>query len=155
MNKRSVPEMACACMAARQAARLVTQFYDAELRDHLPVPQFGLLSVIAGRPGCSQALLSRMLDFDKTTLSRNMKLLEQNGLIARADPVAMAASQDRRERGYRLTPQGFKRLNAAKPAWNRAQTRLRSAMTASQWQAMWQTFGNLASAAHQAGDSAT
>ena len=38
-------ELECACLAMRQAARMVTQFYGAELHGRLEIPQFGLLSV--------------------------------------------------------------------------------------------------------------
>jgi len=136
--------MNCACANARHAARLITQLYEDELREHLPVPQFGLLSVIQHRPGCNQAILARQLDFDKTTLSRNLKLLEKNGWIRHVE------SDDLRERGYHLTPSGTKILSAARPAWERAQNRLRKAMTDEQWNAMEQTFGALTTAAREA-----
>ncbi len=124
-------------------SRVITQLYDAELRDHLAVPQFGLLSMIEARPGCNQATLSRQLDFDKTTLSRNLKLMENKGWIVHV------ASDDQRERGYRATDSGVKLLKAARPGWKRAQDRLRSAMTVDQWEAMWRTFDDLANAAQQ------
>jgi DNA-binding MarR family transcriptional regulator len=138
------PEITCACFAARHVARLVTQLYDEELREQVAMPQFGMLTVIEKLPGCNQATLARALDFDKTTLSRNLKLLERNGWIAHA------ASQDQRERGYRLTPEGSKVLRAAKPAWKRAQRRLQDAMSASEWDGMWQSFGDISKAVRQA-----
>ena len=136
-------QFGCACAAVRHASRLITQIYEEELREHLAVPQFALLSVLEQRPGCSQALLAKALDLDKTTLSRNLSLMERNGWIGRA------SSDDRRERGYRLTAAGSKLLKAARPGWKRAQDRLRAAMTAGQWEAMWQTFGDIANAARQ------
>jgi DNA-binding MarR family transcriptional regulator len=140
------PGLQCACVAIRRTSRLITQLYDAELRDHLAVPQFGLLSMIEGRPGCNQATLAKELDFDKTTLSRNLKLMESKGWISHV------ASDDQRERGYRVTDRGLKLLKAARPGWKRAQERLRSAMTDEQWATMWQTFGDLAKAAHRVRD---
>ena len=137
------PGLQCACVAIRRTSRVITQLYELELRGHLAVPQFGLLSMIEGRPGCNQATLARQLDFDKTTLSRNLKLMESKGWIAHA------ASDDQRERGYRVTDRGQKLLRAARPGWKRAQERLRSAMTGDQWEAMWRTFDDLAKAAHQ------
>jgi DNA-binding MarR family transcriptional regulator len=134
----------CACVAIRRTARLITQLYEEELPEHLAMPQFGLLSVIENRPGCNQATLARELDFDKTTLSRNLKLMESNGWIAHV------ASNDRRERGYHVTAGGLKLLKAARPGWKHAQDRLRAALTNDQWEAMWGTFGDLANAAHQA-----
>jgi DNA-binding MarR family transcriptional regulator len=144
MNKPPSIEFECACAAIRQASRLVTQIYEEELREHLAVPQFALLSMLQALPGCNQATLARRLDFDKTTLSRNLKLLQKNGWIEHT------ASDDQRERGFCLTSAGTKLLNAAKPGWKRAQSRLRSAMTGGQWEAMWQTFGDVTQAARRA-----
>jgi len=143
-RKVSAPEFVCACAAVRHAARLITQLYEDELRDHLAVPQFGLLSVIEQRPGCNQATLARTLDFDKTTLSRNLKLMKRKGWIGHA------VSNDQRERGYHLTAAGQKLLRAARPGWKRAQARLRSAMSREQWETMWGTFGTMTKAAHDA-----
>jgi DNA-binding MarR family transcriptional regulator len=136
-------DLECACAAVRHASRLITQIYEDELREHLAVPQFALLSVLDSRPGCSQAVLAKALDFDKTTLSRNLKLMESKGWIAHS------ASADQRERGYRLTPAGLKLLKAAKPGWKRAQHRLRTAMTSDRWNAMWRTFDDIRAAVHQ------
>jgi DNA-binding MarR family transcriptional regulator len=140
----SPAELPCVCAAARHAARLLTQLYEKEHGGHLAAPQFALLSVIRHRPGASQAVLARQLDFDKTTLSRNLKLLEKNGWIRHA------GSDDLRERGFHLMPAGTKVLAAAAPAWKRAQNRIRSAMTEKQWHAMWQTFGAITAAAREA-----
>ena len=134
----------CACVAIRRTSRLITQLYEEELREHLAMPQFGLLSVIDSRPGCNQATLARELDFDKTTLSRNLKLMESKGWIAHV------ASNDQRERGYHVTAAGLKLLKAARPGWKRAQERFRAALTDEQWKGMWRTFGDLVNAAHQA-----
>lgn len=144
MKKAATTQFGCACAAVRHASRLITQIYEEELREHLAMPQFALLSALHALPGCNQAALARRLDFDKTTLSRNLKLLEKNGWIE------YTASDDRRERGYRLTPTGAKLLASAKPGWKRAQSRLRAAMKASQWDAMWETFGNITDAARRA-----
>jgi len=119
---------------------MVTQFYGAELGGRLEIPQFGLLSMLDGRPGCPQAALARALNLDKTTLSRNLKLMEKNGWIARAE------SDDLRERGYHLTPPGKKLLQAARPGWKRAQARFRAAMGDGRWDAMWGVLEEIAEA---------
>jgi DNA-binding MarR family transcriptional regulator len=133
-------ELECACLAIRQAARMVTQFYGAELHGRLEVPQFGLLSVLDRRPRSSQSALARALNLDKTTLSRNLKLMEKNGWIERSE------SDDRRERGFRLTAEGKQLLRTARPAWKRAQGKFRAAMGGGHWDAMWSTLGNIARA---------
>jgi len=139
-----LPEIDCACATVRRAARLVTQLYDEELRPHLQASQFALLSVLEKRPGCNQSILARALAFDKTTLSRNLGLMERNGWIEHTE------AGDQRERGFRLTGAGRKLLLAARPGWRRAQDRLRSTMTGTQWDAMWHVFRNITNAAHNA-----
>jgi DNA-binding MarR family transcriptional regulator len=132
--------MDCACLAIRQAARMVTQFYGAELGGRLEIPQFGLLSMLDGRPGCPQVALARALNLDKTTLSRNLKLMEKNGWIARAK------SDDLRERGFHLTAEGKKLLRAARPRWKRAQEKFQAAMGDGRWNAMWSVLGGIGEA---------
>jgi DNA-binding MarR family transcriptional regulator len=128
------PDIVCACATLRRLARLVTQLYDEELRPHLPASQFALLSAVEARPGCNQSMLARTLAFDKTTLSRNLAVLKRNGWIDKA------TADDLRERGVRLTADGAKLLARARPGWRHAQNRLRSTMTAAQWNAMWRVF---------------
>jgi len=133
-------ELDCACLAIRQAARLVTQFYGAELHGRLEIPQFGLLSVLDRRPGCNQSALARTLNLDKTTLSRNLKLMEKNGWIERAE------SDDRRERGFELTAEGKKLLRAARPGWKRAQERFQAGMGAAGWEQLWTMLHHISEA---------
>jgi DNA-binding MarR family transcriptional regulator len=93
---------------------------------------------------CSQAALGRRYAIDKTTVSRNLKLLERNGWIE--SPPA----SDTRERRFTLTAAGRKRLAAAKPEWKKVQEQLRSGMTAGQWDAMWRAFRIVTRAAQTA-----
>ena len=142
MNEQPL-ELECACLAIRQAARMVTQFYGAELHGRLEIPQFGLLSVLDRRPHSNQSALARALNLDKTTLSRNLKLMEKNGWIERS------ASDDRRECGFRLTAQGKQLLRTARPQWKRAQEKFRAAMGDRQWDAMWSMLGAVSQALNE------
>jgi DNA-binding MarR family transcriptional regulator len=138
-----LPDIGCACASVRRAARLVTQLYDEEFRGHLEASQFALLSAIEHQSDCNQSILANALGMDKTTLSRNLRLLATKGWIERQ------TATDQRERGFRLTPAGRRLLKTARPGWRRAQARLRSAMTDEQWEQMRQAFRNLTNAAHQ------
>lgn len=135
----------CACAAARRAARAVTQLYDRHLREsEIEGTQFALLSVLHALGPSNQAAIGRRFALDKTTLSRNLKLLRSKGWIE------AAAAEDGRERRYVLSASGEKRLAAAKPAWRRAQDELRASMTAKEWDAMWKAFHVVTEAAHTA-----
>jgi len=138
----SLPDIPCACASVRRAARLVTQLYGHEMGDRVEPSQFSLLSVLERRSGCNQASLSRALGFDKTTMSRNLRLMKKNGWIERA------RAEDRRERGYRLTPAGERLLAETRPGWKRAQAKLRAAIPAAEWENMFKVFGLVARAAH-------
>jgi DNA-binding MarR family transcriptional regulator len=100
----------------------------------MEAPQFALMMTLAKHGPCSQSTLGRRYALDKTTVSRNLRVLERNGWIA------SSVARDRRERQLVLTPAGRKRLAAAKPAWKKAQDQLRSGMTARQWDAMFRAF---------------
>ena len=138
----SLPDLGCACANLRRAARLVTQLYAREMGAGLEPTQFALLTALAHSRQAGQSGLGRVLGLDKTTLSRNLKVMLRHGWIEPAD------SDDRRERGYRLTPEGEQRLAAAGPGWRRAQQRLRTALTPGEWEQMQSVFGRVAEAAH-------
>ena len=141
----ALPDIECACATVRRMARLLTQIYDGELRPQLQASQFALLSVLERRPGSNQSMLARALAFDKTTLSRNLALMQRKGWIEHA------GTDDLRERGFYLTAAGRKLLVASQRHWRRAQNRLRAVMTKEQWDAMWNVFRNVTNLAYQAG----
>jgi DNA-binding MarR family transcriptional regulator len=132
----------CACATARQAARIITLLYDARLRQTgLEAPQFALLQTLHLAGPCSQTALGSRYDLDKTTVSRNLKVLERNGWI---EP---APSADKRRREFVLTPSGRKRLAAAKPEWMKVQNELRATMSDENWSAMFRAFKTVARSA--------
>ena len=143
-RQSTLPPFGCACATVRRAARLLTQLYDAELRPHIEVPQFALLSMLEANRVCKQSALARGAGFDKTTISRNLALMRRNGWIEDVH------SDDPRDRGVRITAAGRDLLRAAKPGWNRAQRRLSSAMKPEEWQQMWPVLDALTNAALKA-----
>lgn len=138
----ALPELACACATVRRTARLVTQMYSHEMAPLEP-GQFALLSAFESHPGVSQMTIGRALGIDKTTLSRNLRLLERSSWII-AGPTS-----DQRERGYRLTNAGKKVLASSKAGWSRAQKKLRSALQPGEWESLMNVFGRVALAVQQ------
>ena len=109
----------CACFNVRKTARVVTQLYDEALRPTgLRVTQFSLLMATKSLEPVTVTRLARMGDMDRTTLTRNLRPLEQQRLI-RIEP-----GEDRRERQVTLTPRGQQALAKALPSWERAQARV-------------------------------
>jgi DNA-binding MarR family transcriptional regulator len=137
----SLPDLNCACAGLRRAARLVTQLYSHEMGGNVEPTQFALLSALSQLPGASRSPIGYALGLDKTTLSRNLRVMEKNGWI---EP---ALSEDRRERGYRLTALGGKILAEAKPGWLRAQAKLRAAFDPGEWEETLKAFDRTAEAA--------
>jgi len=95
----------------------MTALYDAALAPFgLRVSQFGILARLQRHGPRSIQALAAELVMDRTTLGRNIRPLDRDGLLcAAADPA------DRRSRLLSLTPRGAARIAAALPAWRTAQ----------------------------------
>lgn len=139
----SVPRLECACATIRRTARLVTQLYSHEMGQNVEPTQFALLTVLSHRPGGGQSPLGRALGLDKTTMSRNLRLMERNGWIE-----GMTAN-DKRKRGYRITPLGTTVLAATTPGWTRAQARLRKALEPDEWESILKMLDRVAAVAQE------
>jgi DNA-binding MarR family transcriptional regulator len=109
----------CNCLAIRQAARHVTQFYDQLFAPTgLRATQYAILSRLRREGPMSINTLAGLLVMDRTTLGRNILPLERDGLIEVAKSDA-----DRRRHELRLTEAGLKLHRAALARWEEAQTR--------------------------------
>ena len=110
------PEL-CNCLALRQAARHVTQFYDRFLASAgLRATQFGILAKLRRLGPMTISALAADLVMDRTTLGRNLQPLERQGLVA-----VVPGRRDRRSREIRLTEAGAERLRDAIEGWVKAQ----------------------------------
>lgn len=110
----------CAGWNSRLAARRITQFLDRELAESgLSVAQLGLMAQIAAAGDDTLGALARSTGLEQSTLSRNLRTLEGQGLIE----IAVVES-DLRRRAVWLTETGARRLEAAIPLWRRAHAKL-------------------------------
>jgi DNA-binding MarR family transcriptional regulator len=109
----------CSCVALRRAARTITHLYDTLLEPSgLNVTQLSLLRQVRRLGAPNISTLAETQQLDRTTLSRNLAVLERAGL------VAIAAGDDLRARTVSLTEQGAQALDAAAPLWDAAQARI-------------------------------
>jgi DNA-binding MarR family transcriptional regulator len=109
--------------------------YDRHLRPHgIESTQFALLEALEGLGPRIQTAVGQGFGLEKTTLSRNLRVLARKGW------VEQTTGEDSRDRPYQLTAAGRKTLQAARPAWRRAQTDLRARLGPAQWEAMWRAF---------------
>lgn len=107
----------CNCLALRQAARHVTQFYDQHMaKVGLRSTQYSILSRLNRRGPMNINALAAEMVMDRTTLSRNILPLEREGLIE-IKPDA----NDRRSKAVVLSKSGNTRLQQAVKCWKAAQ----------------------------------
>ena len=110
----------CAGWNSRLAARRITQFLDREMAAcGLTIAQLGLMAQVASAPDDTLGALSARAGLEQSTLSRNLRTLEREGLVEIA-----AVDSDLRRRAVWLTETGARRLEAAIPVWRRAQAAL-------------------------------
>ncbi|ARP99305.1 MarR family transcriptional regulator [Pseudorhodoplanes sinuspersici] len=106
----------CNCLAIRQAARRVSQFYDAHLAPlGLKSSQYSILSKLSRRGPMSINEIAEAMAMDRTTTSRAVQPLERDGL------VKIEAAEDGRKRVINLTAAGRERAKEALAAWKKAQ----------------------------------
>src|SRR5579859_1971640 len=110
----------CAGWNARLAARRITQFLEREMAaSGLGLAQFGLLARIAAASDDTLGALAERTGLDQSTLSRNLRTLEGEGLVEIA-----VVETDLRRRAVWLTETGARRLEAAIPVWRKAHAKL-------------------------------
>ncbi|HJV51863.1 MAG TPA: MarR family transcriptional regulator [Noviherbaspirillum sp.] len=106
----------CYAGSLRQASRIVTQMYDAALKPSgVKITQFGILRLLSAYPGLTTGEMAEALVMDSTTLTRTLKIIQDNGWIA------VAPGEDRRERHWTITRAGQERMEQALPLWKNVQ----------------------------------
>lgn len=109
----------CACFNIRKAARAITQLYDDVLRTSgLRATQFSILAVTRKLGPVTVSRLAEETVTDRTTLTRNLRLLTQQRLIK------ITPGDDRREREVTLTDRGRAALAKAYPLWKKVQSQV-------------------------------
>src|SRR6476619_3586223 len=98
----------CNCLALRQAARHVTQFYDQYLvPTGVRTTQFSILAKLQRLGPVTINALAEQMVMDRTTLGRNIQPLAREGLIAIGTGRTARSSKE-----LRLTEAGNERLRA-------------------------------------------
>ena len=109
----------CICTNLREAARNATALYDRALKPAgLKVTMFRLLRRIEANPDAPISLLAADMQLDRSTLGRNLKVLERQGLVSLSD------AEDGRVRAVVLTDKGREALACALPLWSSAQNEI-------------------------------
>ena len=118
----------CVCFNLRRVTRAVTQFYDSEMRRHGIRPTQGtILSSLQAKDNWSMAELSDWLRMDRTTLLRNLRPLQRDGLVqvtggGHGNLVELA-----------ITAKGRKQIEKLRPAWKSAQSAVVKTLGEKRW----------------------
>jgi len=132
----------CACHKARTAARAITRAYDEALRPvGLRATQLAVLVAVAMDDAISINALAQFMGMDRTTLTRNLRPLEKEGL------VTLGIEGWRRSRALTITKKGRSRLREALPLWSRAQQALRKQLGDRNWEVVHNALDHLIHAA--------
>lgn len=117
-------EQTCAVFNLRKASRVVTQLYEEIMKPSGILPtQFTLLVATRALGPIAISKMAEVLVMDRTTLTRNLKPLEREGLLSVAP-----GKDDQRSREVSLTSKGLKKLELALPLWKEAQHRIKQAL---------------------------
>jgi DNA-binding MarR family transcriptional regulator len=107
----------CACDGLRRTARAVTQTYDAAVAPSgLKATQMPILVALGSAGDLPLTALAGALALDRTTLTRNLGVLEDRGLVATSPHP-----DDARVRMVSLTSDGARVLAAALERWEHVQ----------------------------------
>jgi len=110
-------DSACYCTALRSATRRLSAEYDAALAPFgINIAQFSLLRTIERSEPVSHTDLGDQLELDRSTIGRNVRVLERAGLVNTGRSEA-----DQRETVVTLTRQGRRILKEAAPVWKDCQ----------------------------------
>jgi DNA-binding MarR family transcriptional regulator len=118
----------CVCFNLRWVSRAVTRFYDAEMRRlGIRPTQTPILGALQAKDGWSMAELSEWLGMERTTLVRNLRPLEREGLV-RANGGGRGGHVE-----LMITAEGRKTLTKTLPAWRAAQDKVVAILGRERW----------------------
>ena len=130
-SRHKDPARLCICASLRRATRTVTQLYDDALRPAgLRATQFQTLLTIDKKGEATVTELTRLMLVDQTTLTRNLAVLERDGLLG------AVTKTDARLKSVKLTRAGKQALKAAMPLWIDVQKKVTQIIGPNVWAAM-------------------
>lgn len=113
-------ESPCYCTNLRRGALWATEYYDRMLAPSgLSVPQYYLLINLSRMEKANLSQWAERVGLDRTTMVRNVKTLENKGLVTPAEG---------RGKTFALTDTGKSTLAQGVALWERAQERLRDSI---------------------------
>lgn len=119
----------CMLNNARRAARAVSRRYDRLVRSFgLKAAQFSVLTLVMEGKGQTTGELAALISMERTTLVRNLALLERKGL------VTARSAESSNAKTFELTPAGRRLMDEALPVWRQAQAELEAELGTPAWE---------------------
>jgi DNA-binding MarR family transcriptional regulator len=118
----------CASLNFRRTSRIVTRMYDTAMQESgVRSTQFTILVGIAKLQPVAIGTLAKVLMLDSSTLTRSLRLLQNERMIGISKRAAM------RQRFLKLTHSGEKALQRSLPLWRAAHARFVAAVGPNYW----------------------
>ena len=131
----SAPEN-CVCFNLRRVTRVVTQFFDGEMRRYGIRPTQGsVLTVLMAKDRWSMEELSDWLGMERTTLVRNLRPLQRDGW------VRVGGGGRGRRVELAITAKGRKQIEKLAPAWKSAQSAVVKTLGERRWSSILSDLG--------------
>ena len=113
-------DIPCHCAQLRRATRRVSAIYDEALAPlGINVAQYSLLQSVRHKGEVSTTELGRILELDRSTVGRNVRVLSKHGLVE-----IRRGKDDQREACIALTGQGTDLIVVAAKAWAVSQKKI-------------------------------
>jgi DNA-binding MarR family transcriptional regulator len=129
----------CVSNNLHKTARAVSRVYAEEMRPAgLTRSQFAILETLEQRGPMAVSDMARRLYMERTTLTRNLKPLEEAGFITRR-----VDEHDARIKEVAIVPAGRRKLKQARGYWRNAQARMLKLFGEKQWQELEVTLRRL------------
>ena len=139
---------ACTCGELRKAARAITLLYDNAFKSSgLLSTQLGVLDAICNADSIKISDLAEKQGMDRTTLTRNLSVLEREGYIR------ISTGNDHRTRIVEITSKGRNAVNRAIPLWNDVQRTIKQQMGENSWRELMQNLSHFVRVADQLNDN--
>ena len=121
----------CTCFNLRKTTRAVTALFDEVLNPiGLRATQLTLLAILSRTDNWTVTRLSQTLVMDRTTLTRNLKPMQEQGW------VLIRKGEDRRTRTLALSSKGRRLLEKAVPLWDKAQKEVMQRLGNVRWSSL-------------------
>jgi len=125
----------CTCGELRKAARAITLLYDNAFKSSgLLSTQFNVLQSIYNIDSIRISDLANKLGMDRTTLTRNLSVLERQGFIG------ISQGNDHRTRIVTATHKGRNAVGKTILLWNEIQRKVKQKMGEDSWHELMQSL---------------